>query len=308
MVVSARLQLPFADAVPFRLYQKTKSIGIRFAPLSYDPFLSSGTRPGTPATEIVPWQRRESCKMHVFRKLCAVAATAAVLAMASASLAHAQNIISVGGSDNGYDILNGAGGESYAASWSETSAYDNASISALLANQSGSDATGTAYLTTALGPSATTADLVSSQSFTIPSTAGDTGSEVALFSGLTLDANQTYYLVLNVDPQNMNLLGWVESEPPTVATAPGVTYGWDYLTGVTADDPATNVYPYNSAWSPSSLYGTPPDDHFGVNYSVQGDPVAPVVPESTSLVLILPSVFLLAGLTVFTRRRKAMHS
>lgn len=245
--------------------------------------------------------------MHVLRKICAAAALWA-LAFAPLSAVHAQNIISVGGPVTDLYLLNGTGGEGYAASWSQTDSYDNASISALLGNETGLDATGTAYLTTALGSSATTADLVSSQNFTIPAAAGYSGEEVSLFSGLNLNANQTYYLVLNVDQASTFEIGWDGSQPPVVNTGPGVTYGWDYLTGLTLDNPSGNEYPYNSQWSVSSLYGDPPNDHFGLEYTVQGDPVVPVTPESSSLALILPSGLLLAGLALFARRRKGLQS
>ena len=131
-------------------------------------------------------------------------------------LVQGATIVSTGPvTDPGFRSIFGAAG---ATAWSTTSAYQNVSISAWL---SGSAAVGglttgplEAYLTTSIGPGATSATQVASTVINV-SLPSASSVEVSLFSGLTL-APGTYYLVLS---GNFPLLPaqWAECQSPSCA-------------------------------------------------------------------------------------------
>ena len=133
-----------------------------------------------------------------------------------AGLVQGATIVSTGPvTGPGFRSLFGIAG---AVAWSTTSAYQNVSISAWL---SGSPAvsgltTGPleAYLTTSIGPGATSATQVASTVINV-SLPSASSVEVSLFSGLTL-APGTYYLVLS---GNFPLLpaAWAECQSPFCA-------------------------------------------------------------------------------------------
>lgn len=122
--------------------------------------------------------------------------------------------------DNGtvgccYAILNTFNAE---AGWSQTSTFDNVTISAEIDPASGSGLSGTAYLMTQIGAGTTTAEQIGTATFTA-SGSPFTPQLNTLFTGLSLGPGN-YFLVLS-SPDG---LGWAQTEPGvTPVTAPGVS-------------------------------------------------------------------------------------
>jgi hypothetical protein len=168
--------------------------------------------------------------------------------------------------------------ESNAASWSSPFTYSDVKISAKLIGT----ATGTAYLTTKIGPTTTSADLLKSAPFTENSNVPEW---VMLFSGLTLGPG-TYYLTLGSPAPCCS--GWANTFDPTVVTAPGVMYNGSYFT--------TNAMAgFNLAFPPASTFAS--FETFGLaplQFQV-------IVPEASTLVLLGSG---LGALSVLWMRRK----
>jgi hypothetical protein len=168
--------------------------------------------------------------------------------------------------------------ESNAASWSSLSGYSDVKISAKLIGT----ATGTAYLTTQIGPTTTATDVLKSAPFTENSNVPEW---VMLFSGLTLGPG-TYYLTLGSPAPCCS--GWANTFDPTLVTAPGVTYNGSHFT--------TNAMAgFNLAFPPASTFDS--FETFGLNplqFQV-------IVPEASTLMLLGSG---LAVVFVLWRRRE----
>jgi hypothetical protein len=101
-------------------------------------------------------------------------------------------------------------------SWNQANAYDSVNIS-FSGNGMFSTATGTAYLTTLMGPGTTVADEIASAAFSAPV---DPLSPISLFSGLNLPAG-SYYLMIFADPGSQ--FAWDATNSPTTTLGTGVT-------------------------------------------------------------------------------------
>jgi hypothetical protein len=158
-----------------------------------------------------------------------------------------------------------------AISWSQTGSYTDVNITARLYTVDPTD-TGTAWITTRVGPGTTLADQIATASFSFPSSAN--ASDVILFTGLTLDPG-TYYLTIGGGTNYWS--SWYATDQPVPTMDTGVTYNG-------------NFYIYNSdAYAPASPYVSTP--HITPIFSITGT----VVPEPTSLAFIgiTVSVFIL---------------
>ena len=103
----------------------------------------------------------------------------------------------------------------------------------------GAPLTGTAYLTDAIGSTATSANQIASASFDFPDgtnlgcfTDSPPCQMLDLFTGLTLPAD-TYYLTLvgpDLGPNGSFCCGWFATDSPTLVTASGVAIGSFFTT------------------------------------------------------------------------------
>jgi hypothetical protein len=189
------------------------------------------------------------------------------------------------------DLSGGTSGSTggwQAVTWTETGSYTNVSIGANLAINNGlSTGTGTAYLVTALGPSAT---LLDSDPITVSGNPG-INTMTSLFTGLSLGAG-TYYLLINPTDINMaDSLVWAGAGTPTQTLDTGVTQQADRMLSGTVASP-----PYDSA----NIASTSSISHI---FSVTGTPAVGVVgnssvPEPGTMGML---VLGLGGLGVFLR-------
>lgn len=148
--------------------------------------------------------------------------------------------------------------------WSQSSSSNNVTLSAVLTSLVGST-TGNWYVTTAIGPTATGADVVYSGSYS-PAILGfadnnfDTAPRTLLGSGLHFDPG-TYYLVLDGPPGTyLNNAQWLGGRYPTITLAPGFSIGNYYSASSSSGwgDPAIPLNPFAPAnsfkqWVPWSL-------------------------------------------------------
>lgn len=141
----------------------------------------------------------------------------------SAVLAHASTTyISETGPDGGNFTVEPS--QTLVESWTQSVTLTNVQISADLAADGGLP-TGTAYLTTALGPGSTSAANQIAVNTSAPFAIGATPAFEVLFSGLALGPG-TYYLVITgpgPNPSDNNF--WEGASPVSEVTAPGVSYG-----------------------------------------------------------------------------------
>lgn len=185
------------------------------------------------------------------------------LFLSSAVMSLAGTIISVTGPPPALFI----GTAAQAVSWTQTGAYSNVAVSAVMSNASGIGATLNyhAYLTNALGGGATVANEIASTSFSL---AAGFNQNVEVFNGLSLGSG-TYFLVISSDIGANGSGGW-----SVITTAPTVTLD----TGVTR----------NADGSTSSSTGYPPGRTFSnitggtLLYSVTTDESVPE-PATTAL-------------------------
>jgi hypothetical protein len=184
----------------------------------------------------------------------------------------AGTVVSVTGSDDAAPILGDPFGadeaNAFSVSWTLTQAYTNVSITAQLDGWSG-----TAYLTTQLGPGTTIGDQLASTSFDV----GD-----VLFSGLTLSPG-TYFLVITTTP--LTSLSWEASRSPVVSVGSGAAIGDDsYAFGV-----------QNLGYVPAATFG--PGFGNTLLYAVAGD--ASAVPEPGTFTL---GLIALSGVALLRKR------
>jgi hypothetical protein len=167
-----------------------------------------------------------------------------------------------------------------AESWIQSGTFGAVTITAFL---EGAGEGGTAYLTTALGPGATSASQVAVAGFTFP----DGVATVTLFSGLTLGP-ATYYLLLTGSTTGSDD-GWVDTTSPSFTVAPGVTS----VPGIVFNDAVhlPGNYPPNNAYSADS------DD---VIFSVTGSSV----PEPGTSVTMGAALAMLIASQLIVRRRR----
>jgi hypothetical protein len=195
------------------------------------------------------------------------------------------------------DLSGGTSGSTggwLAVTWTQTGSYNNVSIGANLAISNGlSTGTGTAYLVTALGPSATPANLLATDSITVSGNPG-VNTMTSLFTGLSLGPG-TYYLLVNPTDINMpDSLDWDGGGTPAQTLDTGVTQQADRMLSGTVASP-----PYDSA----NIASTSSVSHL---FSVTGTPVVGVVgnsgvPEPGTMGLMALG---LGGLGVFLRRQR----
>ncbi len=179
-------------------------------------------------------------------------------------------VVSVSGVAGQADSFNGT---PMGVTWTALSSYNNVTVTALLQNMFGTKFTGTAWLMSRIGPSASQSDVVATAPFTVQPVGGAIDQTVTLFSNLTLPAG-TYYLILNTPTGLIGTAGWRTttditnpSAPPTITTGAAVTYTGD-LTTIT---PST-------AFPPASVFGAP--GPFNFIFSVTGILSPPAVKPS----------------------------
>jgi hypothetical protein len=171
--------------------------------------------------------------------------------------AFADNVVTVGGTVFGYT---GAAGISVG--WTDFSQEQDVTISALLGNGNGpgTTSTGTAFLTTSIGPGTTIADVVAEASVAV-SCGGFCSQDVVLFSGLNL-APGSYWLTFATPVPPATYLNWAAGNPVTATTGSSTIYdGFAYLTGV-----------YDSFPPASPLEFLPEPPPFGYEFSVVTTP------------------------------------
>lgn len=192
-------------------------------------------------------------------------------------------ILSVGGSTSAFFNLGPS--QALASSLTTTNSYSDVSFFASLFNAGTGSASGTAFLTTSLGPGATTANLVDSAPFTIAPGASD----IELLVEQSLSPG-TYYLVLAGISASGDF-GWLFTPFPALVAGPGVTEGQRYYA-----DPAFNSSTkFNTSFPPGSTFLNldSPSDRLLL------DVIAADVPEPSTLFL---SCFVL--LAFVSKRRR----
>jgi len=184
----------------------------------------------------------------------------------------------------------GSTGGWQAVTWTQTGSYTNVSIGANLAiNNGNSTGTGIAYLVTALGPSATLANLVATDPIMVTGNPG-VNTMTSLFTGLSLGPG-TYYLLINpTDVGLFDSLVWDGAGTPTQTLDTGVTQQADRVLSGTVATP-----PYDSA----NMATSASVDHI---FSVTGTAVAVTgTPEPGTIGMMALG---LGGLGVFLRRKR----
>jgi hypothetical protein len=179
--------------------------------------------------------------------------------------------------------------------WTSTVGFNDVTISAFVFTENAANTSATAYLTTQVGPGATSAELVAQANLTLP--VGMSSPELLLFSGLDL-APGTYYLVLATTDTSDNE-GWFNGDlsSSSAITAPGVTFN---PPGFVANVVVDAAYPPGSTFS-----GTYP-----TGYAFDVATAAAAVPEPSSLALMGVGVLLLGGVILarlrFTPQNKTL--
>ncbi len=160
---------------------------------------------------------------------------------------HATTIISVTGPEAVGGAIGLISGFGYVeTSWSQTATYSNVSMSVLFA-QLGNIMTGTAYLTTAIGPGTTPADQIAAGNFTVP----DNPSVWQTVLTVPTLGPGTYYLVIvpTGRPAGAGATGvgnWWTTLSPTIASDSGVTFlgGSSVYGGIAPYGPASDFPPF----------------------------------------------------------------
>lgn len=220
--------------------------------------------------------------------LALVASFVTVCALSSSS-ARADTIASVSGTTINGDPLDVS--DFLYVSWTSTTAYQDVTIDATLGIMSGPDPTVTAYLTTAIGPSATAASEV-----TAPTTVSVSGpaSPYTLFTLPTLAAG-TYYLVLSGDAGGQQLQWDFADGTPTVTTATDTTLN----TSGVADDFGDGTP--NIAYPPGSTFAATTDP---LLFDVFGTPLT-AVPEPSPFAML--AILALGGVAAGAMRKSQIE-
>ena len=133
-------------------------------------------------------------KTHLILSAIAAAALAFVSTAATAQVVIVDTLPPVGTNRSNVNTT-----QANAVPFTFTDAFDNVTVEASLTATDNSTLTGTAFLTTAIGPGTTVADVVATAPFTFASVAAFTEvSYVTLFSGLDLPADD-YFLIVAGD-------------------------------------------------------------------------------------------------------------
>lgn len=206
--------------------------------------------------------------------------------------AFAGTIVSVTGTGEANFTLGGSDqDEVLETSWTTLGTYYNVSIAADVGANDSSNPSVSAYLTTAIGPTETAADLI--QGITFDPTAENEMD--TLFSGLTLGPG-TYYLVLSGGASDSTESVWWGTDAGNAAnTANGVTFGGDGYAAIGVGLGVNGNYPPASDFN--SVQG------LGLLFDVTGDTTPE--PSSFSLILIGGAA---AGLWRWKRRRSGLET
>jgi uncharacterized repeat protein (TIGR01451 family) len=142
-------------------------------------------------------------------------------------------------------------GEIVGMTWTQTSSYANVNIAVSVRSIDPNHPNVTAYLTTAVGPSATAADVVATATVAAPPNTAPIYPLVTFFSGLSLPAG-TYYLILAGDPNAVQGVQNVSDGNATPVLDSGVSLS------VTADqfaaEPSSQLGSINASFVPGSSF------------------------------------------------------
>lgn len=187
--------------------------------------------------------------IRTVHKLCAILASCVC-----ATGALAESLISFTGTNN-FTTFNSLSDKdvNWAVAWSQSLSSSNVTLSAGLTSLVGST-TGNWYVTTAIGPTATGADVVYSGSYSpailgSPDNNFDTAPRTLLGSGLHFDPG-TYYLVLDGPPgPYRDNADWLGGRDPTITLAPGFSIGNYYWVSSSSGwgDPVVPLNPFAPA-------------------------------------------------------------
>jgi hypothetical protein len=185
----------------------------------------------------------------------------------------------------------GGQGGILAVSWTETGSFTNVSIGAVLASSNGlSTATGTAYLMNLIGPSATSANEVTTPFSGISVAGNNSLNEIPLFSGLSLGPGTYFLVIVPTDFNQIDSLDWDLTNPGSVALGSGVTQNSD-----------EDVSGSPAGFGPASTFVNQTNRQL---FSVTGDaasgPPPSGVPEPASITMLLSAV---AVMGLVARRR-----
>jgi hypothetical protein len=136
------------------------------------------------------------------------------------SNAHSDTIVSVDLGTPGAPAIGGEANQYLMMSWTTSQTFTDVAISAYVYTTDNDYTDATAYLTTQVGPGATSATLIASNDITLPYSSTYPSPEQNLFSGLNLDPG-TYYLILAAPSEGGYVRGWLNGG--SAITAPGVT-------------------------------------------------------------------------------------
>jgi large repetitive protein len=192
-------------------------------------------------------------------RIRALALQLSVLALAALP-GYSATVISRSGSATGFWLV-GSGNNPAYASWNQPvgTAFSGVTVAVTISTASdGEPASGTAYITNAVGPGATAANVIAGP-IAVGTSSGTPVSVPITFPSFNLPAGATYFLVLQ---QGNGLLQWNFSSTAveTVSAAPSVTSNVDGI-GAAPASPAYNAS-FSAVGSPSR----------GLLFTVAGDP------------------------------------
>ena len=188
----------------------------------------------------------------------------------------------------GSGVYGDGSGRAYVQPWSMVDGYSNVTIIAAVSQWGPISSPGTAYLMTAIGPAATTLDIVAQTGYTA---VAQQGGWTTIFTGLTLPPDDYYLMLIGglitdaPGSELANVWGFADFDQLTLVMAPGVTPA-AYLDSVTL----------NSGFPPSSTFhanGVWPTGGAALGLQVLGDTVVPE--PSTSVLLLVGIIGLTAG-------------
>jgi hypothetical protein len=207
-------------------------------------------------------------------------------ALAGASVL-ASNDISINGSYTSYGF---ASYENFYMSFQIDSTWTNVDFLVAFPGTGTSAVTGTAYLTTTIGPGTQQADEIAQSDFSLPASDG----YVSVLSGQTLAAGNTYYLTLSANG-NASIFATRTGENNTFEAAgvSGLSYGEEF--GVASSFP-----PSDSNWSSLACCSS------GLVFEVDGDAGAAVAPEPSTAASGLALIALFALYCLVRSRRRVL--